>query len=187
MKPRHENSKNHDGNVKHLVYNMERAVIAMKEKTGKEKVILLIDYKGFSLFNSPPMKTSMEILHILQDHYPERLKRAYLINPPMIFSSFWKVISPFVDPVTKDKIVFLKGAEVPRKLAEHCDLDVIESCLHGSDERPFDSGKYLSSAFHMEFHGILENEINMSSGISDEKDIAVEISDSTATVSVTDD
>jgi len=160
MKPRHENSKNHEGNVKHLVYNMERAIAVMMEKTGKEKVILLIDYKGFSFFNSPPMKTSMEILHILQDHYPERLKRAYLINSPRIFSSFWSVISPFVDTVTKEKMVFVKGDEVPVKLAEICDMELIENCLHGLDDRPFDSMKYLSAPFHLDYHQILEQEVN---------------------------
>jgi hypothetical protein len=59
---------------------------------------LLIDYEGFSIFNAPPMKTSQETLSILQNQYPERLHRAYLIRPPFYFSIFWSLISPFIDP-----------------------------------------------------------------------------------------
>ena len=69
------------------------------------------------------MKTNIEILHILQDHYPgnalylsfdiflhasvERLRKAWFVNQPWLFSAFWKIISPLVDPVTREKVCFL--------------------------------------------------------------------------------
>jgi CRAL/TRIO domain len=82
MKPRLENTYDHEGNMKHLVYTMERTCgIAKKGNQKSEKMSLLIDYEGFSLFNAPPMKTSTETLSILQNHYPERLPKAYLIRP----------------------------------------------------------------------------------------------------------
>jgi hypothetical protein len=156
MVPRLENSKSHEGNVKHLVFNMEKAIACMQAKSGKEKVVLLIDYKGYSLSNAPPMKTSMEILHILQHHYPERLKRAYMINPPWIFSTFWTMISPFVDPVTKEKIQFVRDGQLSETLAEIIDLDVVETSLGGNDAQPFDSSRYLNAAFDMDYLTILQ-------------------------------
>jgi len=79
----------------------------MEATTHQQKMVLLIDYDGFSMSNAPPMKTSKATLTILQDHYPERLFRAYVIKPLTIFYGFFKLISPFIDPVTKAKIVMI--------------------------------------------------------------------------------
>lgn len=159
MKPRFENTNDHNGNIKHLVYTMERAVKCM-EKTGQEKLSLVIDYDGFSLMNSPPMKTSRETLSVLQDHYPERLHRAYCIRPPYIFYGFFKVISPFIDPVTKDKMCMLTTAEMnsaTNRLYQDVDRSVLEPCVGGTDDRPFESKKYLSSPFNWDYLTILNN------------------------------
>ena len=65
---------------KHLVYTMERAVAVGEQAAKSEKIVLIIDYEGFTLSGGPPLKTSQETLSILQNHYPERLQCAYLIR-----------------------------------------------------------------------------------------------------------
>jgi hypothetical protein len=46
MKPRFENTSDHDGNLKHLVYNMEKAVTCLDSRQSNEKILLIIDYEG---------------------------------------------------------------------------------------------------------------------------------------------
>jgi hypothetical protein len=46
------------------------------------------------------------MLNIIQNHYPERLGRALIINVPFIVNAFFKLIMPFVDPVTRVKVRF---------------------------------------------------------------------------------
>ena len=56
---------------------------------------------------------------------------------PGIFAAFWSAISPFIDPVTKAKVVFLRGSPEQQRaqLAEHFDLAQLEDALGG--DRPF--------------------------------------------------
>jgi hypothetical protein len=49
---------------------------------------------------------SRAVLNILQDHYPERMGVALIINVPFLISAFFKMILPFVDPVTREKVKF---------------------------------------------------------------------------------
>ena len=48
----------------------------------------------------------IQVLNILQDHYPERLGRAFVINVPFLLNAFYKMINPFIDPVTREKLKF---------------------------------------------------------------------------------
>jgi len=156
MTPQYENTHDHDGNLKHLVYNIERAVRAMDNSPNPDcdgKMALIIDYEGFSLWNAPPMKTSRETLNILQDHYPERLHRAYLLRPPMIFHGFWSMISPFIDSVTREKVKFLKSDETKliEQILNDFSLDHIEKRIGGKDERKFVSCDYLKQDYGQTF------------------------------------
>jgi len=160
MKPKHENTNDHDGNIKHLIYTMERAV-ACAEKTGQGKLTLIIDYEGYSLSNAPPMKTSRETLSILQDHYPERLYRAYCLHTPYVVYGFYQVISPFIDTVTKEKMVMLTNAELNNpngRLFEAIEKEVLEKGIGGLDERSFVSATYLTAPFHLDYKSILDEQ-----------------------------
>jgi hypothetical protein len=52
------------------------------------------------------MSTARTVLNILQEHYPERLGLALIINVPFFVKAFFKLIMPFVDPVTREKVKF---------------------------------------------------------------------------------
>jgi len=145
MKPKFENTYDHDGNIKHLVYNLERAVACGEANDSVDgKLCLIIDYDQYSLMNAPPMKTSMETLNILQNHYPERLAKAFLVRPPWIFHSFFALISPFIDPVTKEKLVMLSSKK-HATLVESIEDCFLEDSVGGLDTRPFESSVYLDT------------------------------------------
>ena len=159
MRPRHENTFEHDGNIKHLVYNLERSVACMENSRDNDgKVCLLLDFDGYSLRNAPPMQTSMETLNILQNHYPERLHKAYFLRPPWIFSASFSLISPFIDPVTAAKMVMLRSTkdEMTARLLEDIDASLLETDLGGTDDRVYESVKYLQGDFSKCYRSILE-------------------------------
>lgn len=88
-----QNTTSHDKQLQHLVYLLENAISNLPEE--QEQMVWLIDFNGWSLSNSTPIKTAREATNILQNHYPERLATAFLYNPPRIFETFWKVRSSF--------------------------------------------------------------------------------------------
>jgi hypothetical protein len=61
---------------------------------------------------------------LAQDVYPERLHRTYVINAPMIFPLFWKLIKPFLDPVVASKVVIL-SSDYKSTLLEAIDAEML--------------------------------------------------------------
>lgn len=147
-----ENSNNRDDNMRHLVYQLERGIACTQRKSGLQKYVIVLDFRGYKLSNAPPMSTTKMTAEILQHHYPERLLRFFICNPPIIFRVFWKMVSPFIDPVTKDKIKFIHGDAGIEILKENFDLSTTEKAAGGtSDLRPFDSKQYLDTPFDHTF------------------------------------
>lgn len=116
MRPDRENTFNHVENIKFLIYTLENILwkssrpgepLGSNADLAPEQITILIDFTKWSLKNAVPMATARETLSILQNHYPERLGLAVCFNPPTIFRVFWAVISPFIDPKTYTKIVFV--------------------------------------------------------------------------------
>ncbi|CAA2946962.1 random slug 5-like [Olea europaea subsp. europaea] len=105
MRPGKQNSASPEGNIRHLVYLMENAILNLPE--GQEQMSWLIDFNGWSLNTNIPIKTARDIIYILQNHYPERLAIVVLYSPPRIFEAFWKVVKYFVDQKTFQKIKFV--------------------------------------------------------------------------------
>ena len=65
---------------------------------------------------------------------------------PALFSGFFKMISPFIDPVTKAKIVFVTGSAAVQAatMAESFDLSKWEAHLGGSLEFVWSADQYFA-------------------------------------------
>ncbi|KDR85491.1 hypothetical protein GALMADRAFT_218588 [Galerina marginata CBS 339.88] len=104
MRPGRENTETSPRQLRHLVWCLERAKDLMPP--GQESLVIIVDYKSTTLRTNPSISVARKVLHILQQHYVETLGRAIVVNLPMLLSFFYKGISPFLDPVTRDKMRF---------------------------------------------------------------------------------
>lgn len=109
LKPGRQNTKTTFRQVQHLVFMLERVIDYMPP--GQDSLALLIDFKQYDDVPAvsgkiPPLNVSRQVLHILQTHYPERLGKALLTNIPWLGWTFLKLIHPFIDPLTREKLVF---------------------------------------------------------------------------------
>ncbi|XP_021907835.1 phosphatidylinositol transfer protein PDR16 [Carica papaya] len=105
MRPGMQNTTSAEDNIRHLVYLLENAILNLAE--GQEQMSWLIDFTGWSLNTNIPIRTARDIIHILQNHYPERLAIAFLYNPPRLFETFYKAVKYFLDPKTAQKVKFV--------------------------------------------------------------------------------
>ena len=71
---------------------------------GDGKLTAIFDLRGASMENMD-VAGLKQIFGLLQSHFPERLARMVFLDPPVIFWGVWRVVSPFVDPVTRAKVV----------------------------------------------------------------------------------
>ncbi|KAI8883580.1 CRAL/TRIO domain-containing protein [Backusella circina FSU 941] len=144
MKPRYENSKDSERQVKHIVFCLERGIRLMPNQV--EKISIVVDFKDSTVSNNANVATCKKFLDILGNHYPERLGVAYLVNgkkriymvfmhllffflAPWFFMTTFKIISPFMDPVTRDKIKFIDDS---LHLKEFIPLESMETELCGT-------------------------------------------------------
>ncbi|ODA79170.1 hypothetical protein RJ55_04762 [Drechmeria coniospora] len=106
LNPGRQNTETSARQIHHLFYMVERVTDMMP--SGVETLSLMINFKPSKKRQntSVPISTAREVLHILQNHYPERLGKALIINVPWIVWGFFKIITPFIDPVTRDKLKF---------------------------------------------------------------------------------
>ncbi|KAL8243863.1 hypothetical protein R6Q59_010121 [Mikania micrantha] len=85
---------------------------ACSRKAGQllETCCTIMDMKGVGLTKIPSVYGYVKSTSsVLQDHYPERLGKLYIINAPWGFSSVWSVVKGWLDPVTVSKIHILGG------------------------------------------------------------------------------
>ncbi|CCE66331.1 hypothetical protein TPHA_0P01740 [Tetrapisispora phaffii CBS 4417] len=125
LKAGRQNTKTSHRQVEHLVFMLERVIDFMP--AGQDQLALLIDFKEYpdvpkvqGNSNIPPIGVGKEVLHILQTHYPERMGKAIVTNIPWIAWTFLKLIHPFIDPMTREKLVF---DEPPKNYVPQDQLD----------------------------------------------------------------
>ncbi|KAJ3564306.1 hypothetical protein NP233_g8380 [Leucocoprinus birnbaumii] len=102
MIPSRQNTQEGPRQIQFTVWLLERCIDLMP--AGVENLAILLNFAAKA--KNPSMSVSRAVLNILQDHYPERMGVALIINVPFLVNAFFKLIMPFVDPVTREKVKF---------------------------------------------------------------------------------
>jgi hypothetical protein len=125
LNPAKQNTDMSDRQIHHLCFMLDRTVDMMPP--GQENACLLINFKGAASGKVPSVGQARAVLNILQNHNPERLGKALISDLPWYVNTFFKIISPFIDPVTKSKMNFnpnMRDFIPPERLWNHHDGDL---------------------------------------------------------------
>ena len=104
LNPHLQNTKDKDKQVQHLVFMLERCIDLMPP--GVETLDLLVNFRDSRKGENASLSQGRQSLSILQNHYPERLGKSLVMDVPWLIWGFFKAISPFIDPLTKEKMKF---------------------------------------------------------------------------------
>ena len=104
LSPHLQNTKKSDKQIQHLVFMLERCIDLLPP--GQETLALLCNFKESRKGDGATVAQARQTLNILQNHYPERLGKACVKDVPWIIWGFFKIITPFIDPTTKEKMKF---------------------------------------------------------------------------------
>ncbi|PYH87927.1 CRAL/TRIO domain-containing protein [Aspergillus ellipticus CBS 707.79] len=102
--PSNQNTETSDRQIQHLVFMLERVIDLMGPD--QETLALIVNYKETKSGQNASIGQAKQTLSFLQNHYPERMGRALVINMPFMIMGFFKIITPFIDPQTRQKLKF---------------------------------------------------------------------------------
>ncbi|KAF3778683.1 CRAL-TRIO domain-containing protein C23B6-04c [Nymphaea thermarum] len=94
--------------IRLLVFTMEVAVALMPRDV--QQFVLLLDAGGCFKSASACLNIVVSTFNVLGDYYPGRLGRAFIIDPPSLFSYLWKGFRPFVDSASAVSVLSLVDA-----------------------------------------------------------------------------
>jgi len=134
----------HDpGNAKYTALENQRFAVLQMEYGRSlmvapiETATLIFDLGGCGLKNID-LKSVQFMINTMANYYPETLGAVLVYDAPWIFWGAWKIISPWLDPVTASKVSFInKGT-----LHEHVAADNLLKEYGGTDTFVYDYETY---------------------------------------------
>ncbi|KAK9480092.1 CRAL-TRIO domain-containing protein [Lipomyces japonicus] len=141
LHPSRQNTEKSNRQIQQLVFSLERVIDFMP--SGQDTLALLIDFKSSTSSKNPSVNQGRQVLHILQTHYPERLGKALVINIPWFVWTFLKIIHPFIDPLTREKLVFSEPID------KYVPAEQLDSVFGGLSEFKYEHDKYWNAMVEM--------------------------------------
>ena len=116
-----------------LTFAIDNACVAADLQLNRErKVCCIFNMSGVKISKNVDINFLRGVFDLLQTHFPETLSRLYFIDAPLLFLGVWKCVTPFIQPATKSKIVFLSGAAGRRILADAVGPSILPPDLNGT-------------------------------------------------------
>ena len=93
---------------------MVKCISYAKEHFNKDTVTILADLSGF-LIKHVDYGFFKHAIPYFNEKFPDNMEKVILVNIPVFFKACYNVVSIFIHPDTKDKILFEKSKKFKRK------------------------------------------------------------------------
>lgn len=111
-----------------ITYFLDKLIASMP--AGEEKFVVISDLQGLK-FKNLDVRGLLAAFNFMQAYYPERLGKIYTLHAPGLFWGSWKMIEPFLDDVTKAKIVFVDDDKVEETLLKDISKEELPTTYGG--------------------------------------------------------
>jgi len=105
------------------------------KKLGKtvDGLLVIMDLNGVTpkILWKPGLVAYLHVVQILEDNYPDMLKRLIVINAPAIFPIIWAVTKPLISAATRNKMAILSKHNYADVLLKHIDKSELPKCYGG--------------------------------------------------------
>lgn len=101
-----------------------------------EGVMLKIyDIKGISMsdVSGDVFNYMKQLGEIVAEYNPERIYQVFIVNPPSWFNFIWKLVSPLINPKTRERVHVLRGQkDIQKALLEFVDAENLPAEFGGT-------------------------------------------------------
>ncbi|CAM8979134.1 unnamed protein product [Rhodiola kirilowii] len=117
---------------KFVVHLLDKTLASSFEgtETGNEKLVGILDVQGISYKNVDP-RGLITAFQFLQNYYPERLAKAFVVNMSPFFLGIWRMVARFLDKATLQKIVIVGSEEEMKQLIDEIGADILPEVYGG--------------------------------------------------------
>ncbi|DBA95493.1 hypothetical protein WJX82_004560 [Trebouxia sp. C0006] len=119
---------------RYIAYSLDSCIHAVdleRNPTGKTSAIFDLRGLGFDAMDRPVLQA---VFDLLQNHYPERLGKLWMYEAPTMFWTLWHLVSPLIDPETKQKVVFVSSKSAISEFQKAIDPSVLPTDYGGQAE-----------------------------------------------------
>jgi hypothetical protein len=124
-------SKNREQYKRAVTYFMDKLIASIP--AGEETFNVIADLKSVK-FKNLDVRGWLGSYDCLQAYYPERLGKVYVLHAPTVFWGAWKMMLPFLDPVTRAKITFVDDDKIEETLLRDINKEEIPTIYGGLKE-----------------------------------------------------